>query len=288
MEHKEEFDVYLLSNSSMDIYPDNTMAHFRNILSDELSLPGKWQVALTEITFPAVINNITSTDAWKYVINMGDRLRGVSLEGDQFAHFSIDAGRYPTVDLLLEEIKNKSGVDFNWSWNPVSRKVTYDFPYATNIQFGSRYHRVEGDKNIPSVLGLDGLVIGHVPAPDFIENYDPQNPRVTTESAYPVDLHAGRHLMFVNINIIDTQHVGNTKVPTLRIVPLLGKMRNDHLFQGQAVCYRTFEDLQFKNMLGSTVHRIEVELRDEMGHLIPFSGSGRTAITLKFRKISNI
>ena len=48
----DEFDIYLESAGSMNIYSGNTMAAFRNLLAHPIHLEGDWRVALAEIIFP--------------------------------------------------------------------------------------------------------------------------------------------------------------------------------------------------------------------------------------------
>ena len=45
----DEFDIYLESAGSMNIYSGNTMAAFRNLLAHPIHLEGDWRVALVEI-----------------------------------------------------------------------------------------------------------------------------------------------------------------------------------------------------------------------------------------------
>ena len=44
----------------MEVFGENTMAEFRNQLSQPLILDGEWQVALSSISFPSNINNVNS------------------------------------------------------------------------------------------------------------------------------------------------------------------------------------------------------------------------------------
>ena len=62
----DEFDIYLESAGSMNIYSGNTMAAFRNLLAHPIHLEGDWRVALAEIIFPTRIKNITTTDFFIY------------------------------------------------------------------------------------------------------------------------------------------------------------------------------------------------------------------------------
>ena len=58
----DEFDIYLESTGSMNIYNGNTMASFRNLLVHPIHLEGDWRVALAEIIFPTSVKNVTTTD----------------------------------------------------------------------------------------------------------------------------------------------------------------------------------------------------------------------------------
>ena len=44
-----EFDIYLESTGSMEVYPGNRMAVFRNLFPEPLQLDGDWRVALAEL-----------------------------------------------------------------------------------------------------------------------------------------------------------------------------------------------------------------------------------------------
>ena len=62
----DEFDIYLESAGSMNLYSGNTMAAFRNLLAHPIHLERDWRVALAEIIFPTSIKNITTTDTFIY------------------------------------------------------------------------------------------------------------------------------------------------------------------------------------------------------------------------------
>ena len=53
-----EFTVHLVSSASMNIFPQNTFSSFKNYFNEEISLEGDWRVALSEIIFPAKINQV--------------------------------------------------------------------------------------------------------------------------------------------------------------------------------------------------------------------------------------
>jgi len=47
-----QFYIRLPSDSSMNIYPNNTVAHFNKKLAERIHLDGEYDVALTEIIYP--------------------------------------------------------------------------------------------------------------------------------------------------------------------------------------------------------------------------------------------
>ena len=56
----QEFTIDLVSNASIldKRYPNNTITSFANYLSQPLSLPGRWECALTKITIPSQFYNV--------------------------------------------------------------------------------------------------------------------------------------------------------------------------------------------------------------------------------------
>jgi hypothetical protein len=51
--------VELVSNASMGVYPNNTLASFANFLPEQIDFTGVWEVALSEISYPATYFNVT-------------------------------------------------------------------------------------------------------------------------------------------------------------------------------------------------------------------------------------
>ena len=53
----------LSSNSSMDVYPDNTLANFKVKLARPIQLRGEYEVGLVEIIYPNKSLNVQENDA---------------------------------------------------------------------------------------------------------------------------------------------------------------------------------------------------------------------------------
>ena len=53
------FTTELVSNSSGEMFPNNTLSSFTNFLPGQKSLEGQWGVAISEIFYPSMYQNIT-------------------------------------------------------------------------------------------------------------------------------------------------------------------------------------------------------------------------------------
>ena len=95
----DDFVVYLVSNGSMDLYPDNTLSSFTNHLSEPLELGENWKVCLSVISIPSDVKNVTTN---RFISDRYNK------EGNNIYRdiFDLQPGIYPTVDDLLLTLKN--------------------------------------------------------------------------------------------------------------------------------------------------------------------------------------
>ena len=140
------------------------------------------------------------------------------------------------------------------------------------------------DRTLFDVLGFIG-----VPDPNRGGFFLGNNPLVKKMSQpiandYPSDITTGTNMFFLNTNIIEHQHVAGVKSPLLRIIENTRKVSDRKLQVNSTTSHKTFTDLQFKKLITSTIEEIQIELVTVTGHKVPFVGTGRVAITLKFRK----
>ena len=55
----DSFTIELVSNASGELFPDNTLSSFTNFLPEQINLEGQWEVAISEISYPSMYQNIT-------------------------------------------------------------------------------------------------------------------------------------------------------------------------------------------------------------------------------------
>ena len=59
MSPQQSFTVNLVSNASMSTFSDNTIAKITTWLPQSLVLHGTWEVALVELSWPDLVENVT-------------------------------------------------------------------------------------------------------------------------------------------------------------------------------------------------------------------------------------
>ena len=102
----------------MDIFPDNTISSFRNFLKEPLKLEGDWRVALSEITFPSSIKNVTDGTIYYY-----DGKNMSSDEATVLSKATIPEGEHKSLERLQENKDTFSPID--WTSDKMMQMVLY-------------------------------------------------------------------------------------------------------------------------------------------------------------------
>ena len=142
MSINKEFTIDLISNASMGIFTNNTMAKFRNQLAQPLQLDGD---ALASISFPSNINNVNSAEIVAYV-SSGAELDASHNRTEQLRR--IRKGIYNSSEELLEEIFRIAQLkQFDYDFNTVTQKLVLKFGPNEGLSFE--------DEEAPSILGFE-------------------------------------------------------------------------------------------------------------------------------------
>ena len=263
------FTINLTSNTSKDVFADNSIASFRTLLPDNgVKLEGKWEVALSELVYPSMYRNLERRNGFEFRRREGD---------ERLPRMWIPPGRYHSV----REVVSKCHDQYrnNFVQVPVE-------PWKTSFDKSSGLMSIilDNDTSYLKLLNNELRVM-------FGFNMDRVNLRGKGPHVgdFPVDLELF-HTMFVYINIIETQYVGDVKSPLLRSVPLLGHVRempdgHKELYFKQTLTVRNFDKLEYRPVHQNTFDTIHLELRNETGKLMPFMDIGRTSATLVFKRV---
>ena len=286
----DEFTVHLISSASMNIFRTNTLAKFKNHFSDEINLEGDWRVALTEINFPANLYNVSDT-----VLRVHHQPppktdpEVIHKERPDFSKkkktdytspiIKIEKGFYPDVEVLLEKIRKICTINFEYQIDDLTGLLTITFEkFEEGITFPNG--------QIPGILGFEGVPdAGGIHIGYKMNTMSNHSSRSFTAD-YPVDLAAGTELMFIYIDLIEYQYLGDTKAPLLRIIDTNRRMKNGTVCHIEPNHRKVFSNLQYKKLLTKNIQTAEVQLRTETGHLVPFTGTGKVVVALNFKKFN--
>ena len=153
------FYLTLPSNSSLNYYPENTLANYKTKLPQLFDLEGEWEVGLAEMQFPITWYNLSESEAHLYLL--GKEVGGKG-KGYPWVDVSPPAGYYENPEALVKQIntalisldlnspldlKKVSGTRF--VYNEISKKITMEF------RKNHSYLQVLMSKTLVELMGFD-------------------------------------------------------------------------------------------------------------------------------------
>ncbi len=301
-ENGDGFIVDLVSNASMNLYPDNKLSSFTTMLpGGGIHLPqpvteaGYWEVALLDINFPSRFKNITEG---LYAVASNKLARPVHYQ-------NLTAGSYQSVGQILDEIhmqikalyKKQFGIDninfLSYRHNSVTRRVEIKLHEpggllvlcSADLQAVLGYTPLDSKNNLVVLHTFGKDAVHRIPEVTYLKV---ENPVLAldgwVQGDYPSDIHR-LHTILLYTDIIEHQIVGDTTAPLLRVIPLASKLKDNELSttENSQTTHMFTEPLQFKKIQVYAFHSIHIALYGENGLLIPFDDVGRTSLTLLFR-----
>ena len=264
----ESFTIGLVSNASAQLFPDNTLSSFTNFLPEQLNLDGHWEVAISELSYPSMYQNVTEGKFMFF-----DKKLSRSSE-----FYYLEPGLYPSITDIVEAMNILIQERHNHSENcikvKVSRKTQKVEIYLANEASGLAFISTDLGHIFGSNVGNEFGVM--------LRGKGPHKP----EFAYDI---VRIHSLMIYTDLIEYNIAGDTKAPLLRCFPFISKLKpGDIKTTGQYMNYQTFTNLQFGPLLKNSFHRIHIDLRDTSGEKIPFVSAVITRLVLMFRKVSNL
>ena len=237
-------------------------------------LEGEWQAVLTSISFASNINNAKSNLIVVYVNSDAE----VNAPHQRSRHFKkIRKGIYNSLDQLMKEIvriAHLKQVDFSF----------YRKTHKLALEFGAKEGLSFENEEVPIILGFKD--IKEIPRDGYIRiGYKSDKVLNRHESDFPVDITSGSQLIFVYINIIGYQSIGDVRARVFEIMESGRRLRNGSINNVTPIHHKTFRILDYKPILSYNIQNIKVELRIEAGKLVPLTGTGNVIVSLKLQKI---
>ena len=257
----------MLSNASAQLFPDNTLSSFTNFLPEQLNLEGQCEVAISEISYPSMYQNVTEG---KFMLF--DKKLSNSSE-----FYYLEPGLYPSITDIVEAINTLIQQRHNHSENCITVKVSRGTQkveiYLANEGSGLAFFSTDLGHFFGSNVGHEIGVM--------LRGKGPHKPEFAHEI---VRIHS----LMIYKDPIEYNIVGDTKAQLLRCSPFIPELKyGDIITTGQYMHYQTFSNLQFRPLLKNCFHIIHNDLRDRSGDKIPFVSCGITRLVLMFRKATN-
>ena len=232
-----DFYLTLPSNSSLAYYSNNNPTHYYTRLGQELDLSGRqYEVGLAEIQFPNIHSQMN--DSW-LVYNKGENVYS----------YIIPKQIYINEENLIKHL-NTIVEDNIFYFSPITRKVTINLSIDTaTLDLSSQLAEVLGGFNT-SIKGPASIEGSKTFQLEKIKN------------------------IYVYCNIIEYRHVGDSKVPLLRVVPIVKKSLD--------VIYKIFEKPHYIPLTRHCFNTIEISLNTDTGEKPSFL-QGNTVVTLHIR-----
>lgn len=271
----ESFTIELVSNASNQLFPNNSLSSFTNFLPEQVNLKGKWEVAISEISYPTMYQNVTDgkflfTDTTSKVEydNLEDRLRP----------YELPPGLYPSLADIFQKMNELIAIrerskefQITFKLDRITQKLEIFLPKKSSqlILYSADLVHIFGCDLRDARMGL------------WMAGKGPHNPK------YEYDI-LRIHSFMIYTDIIEYNIVGDAKAPLLRCLPFVPKLKSgDVISTNQYMNYQSFQNLQYKRVLKNSFHTVQLELRDTSGEKIPFIAIGITRVVLMFRKVND-
>lgn len=271
-----DFYVTLTSDSSMDLFPNNTVASFTTKLAKHLNLDKThWRVALSEITYPGVLKTLTTDDLKIRLLIPGAEYHlktGVRHDVIFRRYLPDVAYQHPlelirAINKVLILITNRELV------TPLIYRI--GMRYFPNVGTAEFYTTPENrsvklilSDRLLRILGFDSLSL-----PEGRSGTRLMPPGF--ESTSPVNLRVDTGALNIYTDIINPVVVSAVEEPLLRVVPF--KPQNVNPFYST----NEFEHSQYISLLQSTFDEINISIRDSSGNHVHFV-DGKCIVTLHF------
>lgn len=247
--------ITLPSDSSMNYYPNNTVAHYVTKLSERIHLDGEYEVGLVEIIYPHSWFNVDNRDK-KYWF-------AFSQLGTIYEKFYVNSGYYANEEHFVKSLNGEMEKAFQ---NEVDFSVQFVYDEKTAKIILRVY----------SKLGIDGIAI----SPEFKRFLGFDGDWATTRETNRIadrafELNSGLTLMYVYCDIAAYTIVGDTKAPLLRVCNVSGK-------HGDIVRI-TYDHPHYIPLARRDFDTIEININTELGRPVPFE-FGKSVVTLHFRR----
>ena len=219
----DSFTIVLVSNATSELFPDNILSSFTNFLPEQVNLEGHWEVAVSEISYPSMYENVTEG---KFLFHDNE----LSKTKD---YYYLEPGLYHSITDIVEAMNSLIQNRNNHNTTCIGLKVDRRSQKAT--------FSLVNDK---SSLVISSIYLGHNFGGDvrndrgiLMLGKGPHKPLF----AYDI---VRIHSLMIYTDFVEYNIVGDTKATFLRCFPFISKVKSgDVITTGQYMNYQTFSNL---------------------------------------------
>ena len=239
----------------MSTFPDYTLANFTTLLPHPLQLMGDWEVAIVELSWLSLVQNVLQGNfSYQFINCQGEDARPPPRHcrpgmvtmytpnkylGQTFAPPAVENikhGIYSSIDLIMDSIckqvfRNKlasSSKQFPISWKIDAQKQTLRVKFS-----GSNDDRLilkAQSADLQNILGMTKLVDCSSSSLSNVKDRSEDGNgggggghdafQTKSASQYPTDLNAGCHTILIYCDFVQNEILGDCQTALLRAIPL--------------------------------------------------------------------
>lgn len=264
--------MVLLSDSSMEYFPDNTATRFRTYLPHDVRLTGTWVVGLTELQYPCSLLHIQNRDDGYVAFIKGDEPVDEQRKAPAYA---IPRGIYENLDHLIKALNHLPQVGNHILFETKRHDHGYVKMFRVcekNLTCKDQIHLLNLSWKLRNILGIDqdaggdnGLGFG-------------ENEKIAADR--PASLaRALPDRMYIYCDLCGPYVTGDVQTSLLRIAPFDGV---DYTYGSTRTV--TFSSPNYIPLLQNGFRSIEIDIRDGLGRPIPFE-YGPLNLTVHFKRV---
>ena len=227
----DSFTIELVSNASSQLFPNNTLSSFTIFMPEQVNLDGQWEVAISEISYPSMYQNVTEGNFMFYNEKFSKTTEAYYLEPGLYSPIT---DIVKAMNTLIQERNNHRDTCITIKVSRVTQKV--------NV-----YVAIEESNLVIFSTDL-GHIFGGAVRNDsgiLMRGKEPHEPTF----AYDI---VRIHSLMIYTDIVEYNIVGDTKAPLLCCFPFISRLKSgDIITTGQYMNYQTFSNLQFRRLLKS-------------------------------------
>ena len=189
----------------MQLLPDNTISSFKNFLTGQLNLECQWEVAISELSYPTMYQNVTEGKLMFF-----DKKLSKLTE-----FYYLEPGLYPSITDIVKAMNTLIQERHNHSEKCITTKVSrrtqkvdiYLANGESHLAFFSTAQRHNFESNVANELGVK------------LRGEGPHKPEV----AYDI---VGIHFFMIYTPLVEYNIVGDMKAPLLRGFLFISKLKS--------------------------------------------------------------